>query len=155
MSKNLWRGLILTLGAWILFVVVLAARQRESASPASQLAKYDTAREVTLLGTVQNYTAAYQTPPLGPRVILQTSAGLVDVHLGDARLLAANHFTVQAGDSLRIIGENVSYGNKTQFVARVIQKGNQAIQVRSVRGIRLSYAAPRSASLPKGQGGVL
>jgi ABC-type uncharacterized transport system YnjBCD ATPase subunit len=80
---------------------------------------------------------------------------VVDVHLGDARLLAANHFTIQNGDSLRIIGENVAYGKGTIFVARIVQKGAQALAVRSVRGIPLSYMAPRNGAAQKPQGGVL
>ena len=87
-----------------------------------------------------------QSAPGGVHVSLQSSAGIVDVHLGDARLLAANHFTIQPGATLRIIGENVLYRGKTQFVARVVQKGTQAVVMRSVRGLPLSYVAPQDAS---------
>jgi hypothetical protein len=134
---------------------IVAAQQKPNVAPVDSLVRYDAAREVTLVGTVQSYTSAAQTAPLGPHLTLQTNAGIVDVHLGDARLLAANHFNIQTGDSLRIIGENVAYGNRTQFVARIIQKGTQALQVRSIRGIPLSYMAPRTASESKQQGGVL
>jgi hypothetical protein len=116
---------------------------------------YDARRETSLVGTVQAYTNAPQAPPFGARVTLQTSTGVVDVHLGDPKFLAANHFAIQAGDMLRIVGEAVSYGSGTQFVARIVQKGTQALMVRSVRGIPLSYAAPRNDPNPKRQGGVL
>jgi hypothetical protein len=121
----------------------------------SQLASYDVSREATILGTVQAYTPVAQTPPLGAHVSLLTTAGVVDVHLGDARLLAANHFSIQSGDTLRIIGEYVTYGKSTQFVARIVQNGTRALAVRSVRGIPFSYMAPRNAAQSKSQGGVL
>lgn len=131
------------------------AQNKPSAGANDNLAAYDVNREVTLVGTVQTYTVSSQTPPLGPHVTLQTPSGVVDVHLGNASLLAANHFTLQSGDTLRIIGEYVAYGKGTQFVARIVQKGTQALAVRSVRGIPLSYMAPRGPVTSRTQGGVL
>jgi len=114
---------------------------------------YDPAREVSLIGTVQSFTPASQTPPLGAHLLLQTTKGPVDVHLGDARLLAASQFTIRPGDTLRIIGEELSYANGTQFFARILQKGTQVLAVRSPRGIPLSYARPRDHSaLPQAEG---
>jgi hypothetical protein len=140
-------GLLLLLG--LLAQTVPAQQKSPAYSPA-----YDSAREVTLVGTVASYQSSVDKPPLGAHLTLNTSAGPVDVHLGDARFLNANHFQIQTGDSVRIIGENVAYGGGTQFLARVIQKGTQALVLRSVRGTPLSYAAPRkntsSTSTPQG-----
>jgi len=131
------------------------AQEKPIASAKAELAAYDINHETNLIGTVLAYTPTTQTPPLGAHVTLQTSAGVVDVHLGNARLLTANHFTIQNGDTFRIIGESVACGNGTQFVARIVQKGTQALAVRSVRGIPLSYMAPRDGAANKPQGGVL
>jgi ATPase subunit of ABC transporter with duplicated ATPase domains len=116
---------------------------------------YDLKREGTLVGTVMAYTESSTTPPLGAHVTLQTPGGVVDVHLGDARLLTANHFNIQAGDTLRIIGENVASGNASTFLARIVQKGTQALAVRSERGIPVRYMAPKNSGESKPQGGVL
>src|SRR5580704_743882 len=140
-------GLLLSLMAQI----VAAQQQAPAYSPA-----YDSAREVTLVGTVTSYQSSVDKPPLGAHLTLNTSAGPVDVHLGDARFLNANHVQIQTGDGVRIIGENVTYGGSTQFLARVIQKGTQALVLRTVRGTPLSYAAPRknAASTSTPQGGA-
>jgi hypothetical protein len=142
-------GLFLLLG-WMAQTVA-AQQQTPAHSPA-----YDSAREVTLVGTVVSYHSSVDKPPLGTHLTLNTSAGPVDVHLGDARFLNANHFQIQTGDSVRIIGENVAYGGSTQFLARLIQKGAQALVLRSVRGTPLSYAAPRknAANTTTPQGGA-
>jgi hypothetical protein len=116
---------------------------------------YDLKREGTLVGTVIAYTESSTTPPLGAHVTLQTPGGVVDVHLGNARLLTANHFSIQAGDTLRIIGENVASGNASTFLARIVQKGTQALAVRSERGIPVRYVAPKNSGESKPQGGVL
>jgi hypothetical protein len=116
---------------------------------------YDLKREGTLVGTVIAFTESSTTPPLGAHVTLQTTGGVVDIHLGDARLLAVNHFNVQTGDTLRIIGENVAFGSATPFLARIVQKGAQALAVRSPRGIPYSYWVPKNSSANKPVGGVL
>ncbi|MFI5098105.1 MAG: hypothetical protein ACHQT6_09060 [Candidatus Acidiferrales bacterium] len=116
---------------------------------------YDLKREGTLVGTVIAFTESSTTPPLGTHVTLQTTGGVVDVHLGNAQLLTANHFNIQPGDTLRIIGENVASGNASTFLARIVQKGTQALAVRSARGFPVRYVAPKNGAENKSQGGVL
>jgi hypothetical protein len=146
LGKIIFTGLILS----IMATASLVSAQQNSSSAAL----YDTAREVTLVGTVVSYQPSADKPPLGAHVVLTTSAGNVDVHLGDARFLNANHFQIQTGDSIRIIGENVTYDGRTQFLARVIQKGTQALMLRSIRGIPLSYTAPQKSATAAPQGGT-
>jgi hypothetical protein len=145
----------LAIPAAALFAASAALGQQQVAPAANHLAAYDLKREGTLVGTVTSYTAAASSAPFGARLTLQTGSGVVDVHLGDARLLAANKFTIHTGDTLRIIGETVTLGSVTQFVARVVQNGNQAVAVRSTRGFPLSYVGPRNTNSSKPQGGVL
>jgi DNA/RNA endonuclease YhcR with UshA esterase domain len=140
--------------AALLFVSSAAYGQDKPAAVSSRQTGYDLNHESTIVGTVVSFTPASQTPPLGAHVVLQTSSGTLDVHVGDARFLKASNFTIETGDTLRIIGETVAYGKGTQFVARIVQKGTQALAVRSIRGIPLSYAAPKTDSNNK-QGGVL
>src|SRR5271169_6581019 len=85
-----------------LMAQTVAAQQQTPAYPPT----YDSAREVTLIGTVASYQSSVDKPPLGAHLTLNSSAGPVDVHLGDARFLNANHFQIQTGESVRIIGEN-------------------------------------------------
>jgi hypothetical protein len=138
----------------MLFCGTAMAQEKASQTPVRS-SGYDLKREGTLVGTVIAYTESSTTPPLGAHVTLQTPGGVVDVHLGDARLLTANHFNIQAGDTLRIIGENVASGTTSTFLARIVQKGTQALAVRSERGIPVRYVAPKNSAESKPQGGVL
>jgi hypothetical protein len=97
-------------------------------------AAYDVRREGVLQGTVVSFTSNSSTGSSGAHAILQTASGEVDVALGSAQLLASKNFSLNAGDAVKITGETVALGNGTQFVARVVQKGDQIIAVRSVRG---------------------
>src|SRR5260370_12274332 len=81
------------------------------------------------------------SPPLGAHVTVQTAAGQVDVHLGNARVLLASHFQLNPGDNVRIVGEPMALGEGTYFAARIVQKGTQAIAVRNTKGFPLTPAS--------------
>jgi hypothetical protein len=100
-------------------------------------AAYDVSREGSLVGTVVKFEAASATPPIGAHLLLQTASGQVDVHVGNAKLLQASHLALNAGDSVRIVGENLSLGDMTFFAARIVQKGTQAVAVRNSKGFAL------------------
>ena len=112
------------------------AQQANSAASGKPTAPaaYDIRREAVLQGTVVSFTSSSNTGSLGAHAVLQTASGEVEVELGNAQLLASKHFSLNPGDAVKIIGEALALGNGTQFVARVVQKGDQTIAVRSVRG---------------------
>jgi len=120
-----------------------ARGQQPAAVPAARPGEYDVKKESDMVGTVVAYTANSKTAPFGARATVQTSAGVIEVHLGDARLLAVNHFSIATGDTLRIVGETLGAGNASLFVARIVQKGTQALAVRTSRGFPIPYVAPR------------
>jgi hypothetical protein len=143
---------------WIAVAALFSAAalaQEKSPQPSLRFGAYDMTHEGTLVGTVVDFKPSSTTPPFGARLTLQTPAGVVDVHLGDARLLTANHFNIQAGDTLRIIGAYTSTGSTTLFLARIVQKGTQAFTLRTQRGFPVRYIAPPNSADTKSKGGVL
>jgi hypothetical protein len=118
--------------------------QQPAAAPTPRAGEYDVKRESDVVGTVVAYSANSKTAPFGARATIQTSSGVMEVHLGDARLLAANNFSIDAGDTLRIVGESMAAGSSNLFVARIVQKGTQALAVRTTRGFPIPYVAPRT-----------
>jgi len=119
-----------------------AGGQQPATAPATRAGEYDVKRESDIVGTVVAYAGNSKTAPFGARATVQTSSGSIEVHLGDARLLAANHFSIGTGDTLRIVGETLGAGNANLFVARIVQKGTQALAVRTSRGFPIPYVAP-------------
>jgi hypothetical protein len=130
------------------------AQEKAQAAPqrvSSAYNTYDVARESVLQGTVVAYTTSSTAPPIGAHVTLRTSSGVVDVHIGNAKLLDANKMTLQPGEAIKITGETVAFGDSTVFAARVIQKGSQTVAVRSTHGAPLIVLASKGAVQ---QGGV-
>jgi hypothetical protein len=129
-------ALLITLG----FCISANAQQTEQPN-AQRLHAYDLNRESFLLGTVVKFESASSTHTIGAHVILQTSSGQVDVHLGNAKVLQAGHLELNPGDNLRIVGEPLALGDSTYFAARIVQKGAQAVVVRNAKGYLLTPAS--------------
>lgn len=128
--------------------LLLAAATRAQQTTTSVKSTYDPGREVNLVGTVSSFVANSETGPLGAHVLVQTPSGIVDAHVGTAKFLELNHLTLSSGDSVRIIGENVTVNGNTAFLARIVQKGTQAVAVRSPHGMPLWLAGARVVNAP-------
>ncbi|HVH50081.1 MAG TPA: hypothetical protein VM781_00320 [Candidatus Bathyarchaeia archaeon] len=113
-----------------------------SAKPAS--GAYDISKDVSLQGTVLSFTENSQTPPLGAHVMLQTTAGNVDVHLGDTRFLRLAKLNISPGANVRIVGQMTTVGKNQVFLGRLVQVGAQVVAVRSDHGLPLGAAGLRA-----------
>jgi hypothetical protein len=124
-----------------------AAYAQEPATKAPAANVYSVARESVLQGKVITYSATSSSGPGGAHVKLQTSSGLVDVHLGNAHLISSRNVTLNTGDAVTVTGEEMPFGNGTVFAARVLQKGGTTITLRSKNGVMLVVT-------PRAEGGV-
>ncbi len=131
-----------------------ASAQETKQPDTQQLRTYNVSREVFLLGTVVKFESASSTLPMGAHVVLQTSSGQVDVHLGNAKVLQAGHLELNPGDSVRIVGEPLALGDSTYFAARIVQKGAQAVAVRNTKGFLTTPASLMSPAEKEALRGV-
>lgn len=141
MKPSIQRNKFSFLLAASLAICLSAGAQQAKQAGVSQLQSYDAGREVQLVGTVVKYDSASSVPPMGAHVLVQTASGQVDVHLGNAKVLVANHLALNAGDSIRIVGEAMALGDGTYFAARIVQKGTQAVAVRNTKGFLVTTAS--------------
>ncbi len=139
--------LLLLLGTSV-WAQQLADRPKQA--PARSLA-YDATEETVMEGTVLSYSAEAANPPIGAHLLLQTANGPVDLHLGAASYLQANHFSLAKGDSVRVVGVSSAKRQGSIFLVRVIQKGGQSLILRTTKGAPLSLAGARALGLQKSQ----
>jgi hypothetical protein len=140
-------ALLLLLGN-VVWAQQLADRPRQAAMRALA---YDATHETVVEGTVLSYTEDSATPPIGAHIVLQTAAGAIDVHLGAAPFLQANHFSVAKGDSVRIVGVSSATRQATVFLVRLIQKAGLSLVLRTANGAPLSLAGARALGAQKVQ----
>ena len=120
-----------------------AAAQSKAISEGRNHSAYDVSKEVSLQGTVAKFTENSTELPAGAHVLVQTASGQVDVHLGNPRLLKQNNLSISQGASIRIIGEPVSTGDGTFFLARLVQLGTQVVAVRTAQGFPVQRAVAK------------
>lgn len=119
-----------------------AAAQANAVAEGRSNSLYDIAKEVSLQGTVAKFTENSADLPVGAHVLVQTSSGQVDVHLGDPRLLKLNNLAISQGASIRIIGEPVTLSQGTFFLARLVQLGTQVVTLRTTHGMPVALSRP-------------
>src|SRR5262245_10947462 len=119
------------------------AQRPNTKSVAATSGGYNIANDSSLQGTVLSYTENSKTPPLGTHVLLETSSGNVDVHLGNARVLHQAKMSLTQGMSVRFVGQTRTVGQNTVFLARLVQVGSQVVAVRSNSGVPVTPGAPR------------
>jgi hypothetical protein len=139
-----WSG---AASAGLLLISSFAAAQQLNWAIPQKNSTYDLTKETVLRGKVITYSPVSNLPPIGAHVSVQTSLGLVDVHVGSAQLLQQKQFTLAPGDSIQITGEMVSYGQGSMFAARIIENGRQSVTVRNTKGQVLQMPA---AHMPRG-----
>jgi hypothetical protein len=130
--------------AGTILLLTAAGAQQRGAVVSSRPTAYDATREKVLQGTVVSYTEDSSRPPMGAHVTVQTASGTVDVHLGPASYLRSNHFSLAAGESVRLVGVSVLTKGGNVFLARMAQHGTQAIAVRSPNGFLLANSPVRA-----------
>ena len=121
---------LLLLTGNIVWAQQLAKRPKQAAM---RSLAYDATQETVMEGTVLSYSAEAATPPIGAHIQLQTASGTLDVHLGAASYLEANHFSLAKGDSVRVVGVNSTTRQGSAFLVRVIQKGGQSLALRTAK----------------------
>jgi hypothetical protein len=121
----------------MLGVAAAASAQQPSdcCSNAGQL--YSSATETTVAGTVEEVKII--SPPGGGmgglHLILNTSAGPVEVHVGPAWYVSSRNVTFAKGDAVTLIGSKVTMSGREVLVAREITKGQQVLTLRAASGV--------------------
>ena len=128
---------------------LVLAQRPNAKSVATPPGGYNLGDDSSLQGRILSYTEDSKTPPLGTHVLLETSSGNVDVHLGDARVLHQAKLSLKPGMSVRFLGQTETVGQSTVFLARLVQVGPQVVRVRSNRGLPVSPGLVRGKAAGK------
>jgi hypothetical protein len=142
------------LASAVLFFVALGAFAQQKPVSTLRQPNPSAVNDTVLEGTVVSYTEDSATAPIGAHVVVQTSSGNIDVHLGKAALVKQSGISLREGDSVRIVGSSVPFAGGTIFAARILQKGAQSVTLRNSRGIPLSNARRTGTPNPQTQGGA-
>jgi len=141
--KTLRRTLLtLILGA---LVVLVAPGQTQNKGASHAVPRYDPAQEVTVKGEileVKNYDCPI-SGTLGAHLALQTTDGVVEVHLAPAAFLSEYQMSFAKGDKVVILGTKVTFHDAPAMLARRVTREQCEYFFRDAKG-RPLWAARRA-----------
>jgi hypothetical protein len=142
-----------------IFLAVSSANASASKDPSAPARGfgfvYDPAREVTLVGTVQEFVTQHIAgSPMGLHVLISTSGKTVDAHIGPV-LSKQLQETLHVGELVQVVGVRENVHGKNVLLARQLIYGGRQVTVRNERGFLVSLAShPEVHHGTAGNGGV-
>ncbi len=97
--------------------------------------RYDARHEVTLEGTVQSLVN--KPAPgmmLGAHLMVTTSKGTVDAHVGNFVTRGPNALSLASGQHVKIVGVMATIHSRQVFLTRTIETGDRTVAVRDAHG---------------------
>ena len=97
---------------------------------------YDPKTEVTVKGTIEEVK---QYPSkgnsTGTHLMLKTSEGTNDVHVGPSWFLSQQKIEFANGNEIEVTGSKVKVNGKDALIAREIKEGEKVITLRNAQGV--------------------
>jgi hypothetical protein len=118
--------------------------------------RYDARVEAVIEGTVASVvTKPVPGMPSGAHLLLDTSSGKIDAHLGDYAMRGPNALSLTPGDRVKVVGVMTTVGGHQLFLIRSLQAGLSVYRIRNEHGF-LVRSAPadwrgRRSAAPRGR----
>jgi hypothetical protein len=145
--KKLLGGLgLLTLMAFSVFTgpSQAATATKKIVTPMYQ---YDAAKEVTLKGTISSVVKKPTGGMLvGEHLMLATSSGTVDAHIGSFLARDKRLNTLAQGQSVSAVGVKMNLKGKEVFIVRTIETDGQTLTVRNQHGVFVGPGSSKTAA---------
>jgi hypothetical protein len=133
---NRWLGGLWCVGL-LACVPLLASAQTATVTKRVATPQYDVSKEVTLEGSVTNIAAFVPGNIPGGHMVVSTSKGTIDGHLGPYALRGKNRISIPPGTRVKMTGAMATVRGNPIFLVRTIDTGATTYTIRSVHGFLL------------------
>lgn len=97
---------------------------------------YDPSTETTVKGRVKQ---VQQVPGRhgwnATHLVLETEAGILNVHVGPSSYISGQGFSFRPGDEVEVLGSKLKLANSEAVIAREIKKEDKRLMLRDAQGI--------------------
>ena len=132
---SLLLGTILAIAVLGTLLLTFGVKPRGPAEQGAAL--YNVATETSIKGVVraiEDFTCPVSENEIGRHIRLQTSAGMMQVHLAPARVMRSQRFSFSPGEQIEVLGSRVRLQGEESLIAREITRGNESFFVRDRQG---------------------
>ena len=139
-----------------LFAVVLgtvgaaraSAQTRSSHAQTDALVPvYDLAKEIKVEGTIERIDGFGTSGPIGTHILIQTTSGVIDAHLGFGAAASRRYLGISVGESVTVIGMMQSVGSGSVLIVRILTTPSHIFVLRNEHGVPIRAVPHRSARL--------
>jgi hypothetical protein len=96
---------------------------------------FDPATVTSVSGQVEEVQRYERRRNAGVHVLLRTSEGTLDVHLGPEAYLQSQGLSLAKGDELEVTGSKVQLGGSPALIAQTVKKGEAKVTLRDANGV--------------------
>jgi hypothetical protein len=134
--KKLLGGLgLITLLAFSAVAASAASDHATTPKRAVLTSRYNASKEVMIQGTIQSVVRApAKGTVLGTHLMLATSKGPVDAHVGDFITRGPNAVKFSSGQAVKVVGVSTTINKHQIFLVRTVEVGGRTVQVRTSTG---------------------
>jgi hypothetical protein len=134
------RSLTLLASALMFALVVCAqanAQTADSAHPTGNtiVPAYDISKEVKVQGTIEKIDGFGINGPIGTHILIQTTTGTVDAHLGFGSAASPKRLGISVGENVTVIGMVETVGSSSVLLARILTTPIRIFVLRNEHGI--------------------
>jgi hypothetical protein len=97
---------------------------------------YNPSREITVTGNVHGISVHSKTPA-GAHLLITTSQGLIDAHLGSFALRGSQPLSLRTGEQVSVVGVMTWIDGSQILLARTVSTGTKTFVIRNERGALL------------------
>jgi hypothetical protein len=141
-------SLILSVSITLLATALAGPADGQTAARAKAVAaapRYDIAKEVTTEGTVASVVTKPSPGMLaGAHLMVKTSSGTLDAHLGSYAMRGTNALTLTVGERVKLVGVMTSALGQPVLLVRTVQSGSGLRVIRNLHGFLIQPGAATS-----------
>lgn len=107
---------------------------------------YDLSKEIVVQGNIQKIDSTGDRLPLGAHLLVTTSTGVVDAHLGALNAASLKVLGLYNGEAVSLTGITSTESGNSVMLVRILNAGGHDFTLRNKNGFPLRTLVPRAAS---------
>jgi len=156
MTSNAFRKILFSCAVAIILLPFSANAQSVATSSAMASPAYDLNKEIKIDGTIDKVENNTSGGPIGTHLLVISSQGVVDVHLGASNAVTAKNLGLSVGESIHVTGMMATVAGNSVLLARILTTSDHIYMLRNEHGAPIRSLMPRGpASSANSQKGAL
>jgi hypothetical protein len=146
MTSNAFRKILFSYAIAIILLPFSAHAQSVATSSAMASPVYDLNKEIKIDGTIDKVETNTSGGPIGTHLLVISSQGVVDVHLGSSNAVTAKNLGLSVGESIHVTGMMATVAGNSVLLARILTTSDHIYMLRNEHGAPIRSLMPRSAA---------